>query len=436
MHYRQMLLVMGCGCAALVASSSSRGVHAAGNGPIVFESTRGGNPDIFTTTDGKRVQQLTSDPGQDTTPSWSPDAKRIAFASNRTGAWKLYLMSASGSALRELKTSVRAPFAPRFSPDGTQIAFQSFDERGRSSVHVIDVTGQNERTLSPSGVDDTSVSWSPKGDRVVLSRGLKGLYGLYVVDVATGAATRLTKPAADFEPDFSPSGDRVAFTRLDRTGNYDVYVMKATPGAKPIRLTRDLAEDGGPVFSPDGTRIAFRTSRSGVYALWVMTSTGQNARRFVTPGPGVDVAPDWAAARAASVRLPAAAEADASSAAFFCKKNGTNSGETIAGTNYADFICAWGGNDKIRGYGAGDQIDGGTGNERFYVSGVLADGFLGGDGDDILYAQAKLAPTPDCDFVDGGGGPDTAWVDKAKVPCSSTLSLADVWKNVSVVRPP
>jgi len=430
-------LIVGLGTASLLLVSSGVGRPTVSNGPLVFESTRSGNPDIYLTTDGRSAKRLTSDPAQDTTPTFSPNGKEVAFASDRTGDWQLYRMNADGSGQQLIKVNAPTPFAPRWSPAGDLIAFQSFDAKGTSAVYVVDVSGGNERRLSPAGVDDTSPSWSPKGDRVVLSRGTKGRYGLVIVDVATGKPTTLTAPGADFEPAFSPSGTRVAFSRMDARGNYDVYVMPAKPLARQTRLTTDLAEDGGPAWSPDELQIAFRTSRKGIYALWVMSSKGTRQRPLVrSPSGAVDVAVDWAPATQ-GMRVPAARPLAAGSASgFFCVAPylGTNGDNTINGSGTPNNICGLGGVDRLRGLAGNDQIDGGSGNDRVLVSGVWSDGLMGGDGDDIIYGRAHSSPIGDCDYVNGGNGPDTAWVDKY-VKCSSTTPR-DSWTSISVVRPP
>jgi Tol biopolymer transport system component len=437
----RFLLCGGVVFGVLLTAASGSSVSFATNGPIAFESTRAGNPDIYVARGGK-VTRLTRDPAQDTTPSWSPDGRRIVFASNRGGRWRLFVMSASGSGQKPLRTLAETPFFPRFSPDGRRIAFQSFDGRGRSSVRVMDAGGGNERLLSPPRVDDTSPSCSPDGDTIVVSRGFGERYGLYLIDVATGEARRLTSPGADFEPDFSPSGDRVAFSRLDRSGNYDVFVMPARPGARAQQLTQDEGEDGGPVFSPDGRDLVFRTSREGLYSLWVVPARGGRQTPLLPSVPGVDVAPDWAQARAAVSslrRFLAGATRRERALAFFCPSafTGTDAGNTIDGTGVANNICGLGGADKLRGMGGNDQIDGGSGNDKFRNSaGTLVDGLLGGLGDDILYARARSAPVGDCDYVSGGDGPDTAWVDRAAVPCMASLSTPDLWTAVTTVRPP
>ena len=75
--------------------------------------------------------------------------------------------------------------------------------------------------------------------------------------------TRLTNnAAADVEPAWSPDGSRIAFAST-RDGNFEIYVMNAD-GSNQTRLTNNAAADDQPAWSPDGTRIAFKSNRDGI----------------------------------------------------------------------------------------------------------------------------------------------------------------------------
>jgi dipeptidyl aminopeptidase/acylaminoacyl peptidase len=337
-----------------------------------------------------------------------------------------------------------APFAPRVSADGTLVAFESFDPFGHATVHVVSVNGGAERNLTPSGLEDRAPSWAPAGDQIVLSRGslTTGVYALYIVDTSNGTAQQLTTPppgASDSEPAWSSSGSQIAFTRIKRSGNYDVYSIQTTPSAKVRRLTTDPAEDGGPVWSPDETKILFRSSRSGSYELWTMNADGSQQTELTPDPKGIDVAADWAPQQVRAFTTPrrSSPRALARAANFYCvtppgAAPTTGGHDVINGTPFDDFLCGGGGPDALHGGDGNDQIDGGSGNDRRTNGGILA----GDAGDDLIFARALSAPTGDCDYVDGGSGLNTAWVDTSTVPCGKTTRHKDVWVNVSVTRPP
>ncbi len=96
-------------------------------------------------------------------------------------------------------------------------------------------------------------------------------------------------PANDFSPEWSPDGSKIIF-RTDRDGNHEIYVMNAD-GSNPVNLTKHPAEERSPAWSPDGRRIAFSSDRHGDRDIYVMNADGSNAVRLAVPGE--DEYPTW-----------------------------------------------------------------------------------------------------------------------------------------------
>ena len=115
---------------------------------IAFASDRDGDYDIYTMNpDGSNLTQLTDDPMGDLTPSWSPDGQRIAFASNRDGDRDIYVMNADGSSQTRLTDFPGGAGLQHWSPDGQRIAFDAPLNNGTKNIYVInlgeDVLGSN-----------------------------------------------------------------------------------------------------------------------------------------------------------------------------------------------------------------------------------------------------------------------------------------------------
>ena len=116
---------------------------------------------------------------------------------------------------------------------------------------------------------------------------------IYVMDADGSNSTRLTNhPASDVNPAWSPDGTKIAFVSSRAGfGNDEIYVMNAD-GSNPIRLTNEDAGDYEPAWSPDGTRIAFGSSRDGNDEIYVMDANGSNQTRL-TNHPASDYGPAW-----------------------------------------------------------------------------------------------------------------------------------------------
>ncbi|MBM3239583.1 hypothetical protein FJZ31_25125, partial [Candidatus Poribacteria bacterium] len=114
----------------------------------------------------------------DWTPSWSPDGKKIAFASYRDGNGEIYVMNADGTNPIRLTNHPTTDWNPCWSPDGTKIAFASMRD-GDYQIYVMNADGTNiVKLTNPPGENDNP-SWSPVDSFVVSPSGklLPALWG-------------------------------------------------------------------------------------------------------------------------------------------------------------------------------------------------------------------------------------------------------------------
>lgn len=135
--------------------------------------------------DGKNQIQLTNNPGGDNFPAWSPDSSQIAFLSDFGGQLGLWVMNANGSNKRRLSSPLAFAFmwAPSWNPKGTSISYTAYDSSNvYPGIRVINVDGSGETILSPSGLVERRPAWSPDGTQIVFESNRSGVrFQLYLM---------------------------------------------------------------------------------------------------------------------------------------------------------------------------------------------------------------------------------------------------------------
>ena len=300
-------------------------------GKITFASNRDGCAQIYLmNTDGSSQTCLSNGAYNDESPKWSPDNSRIAFQSDRDFendgdnpiyGMDIYVMNWDGSGVSRLTNSTYDDINPVWSPDGTKIAFMSFRNCLNYQIYVMNADGSGQVNISNNNANDTQPSWSPDGTKIAFAsdRDQAGFSSIYIMSANGSNQTRVTLSGTgllDEQPAWSPDGMKLAFiTTRDSTVvtwdewlqgqlvvktklliNKEVYVMNAD-GSSQIRLTNIMGNDDSPVWSPDGTRIAFRSDRDRNCCdpseqIWMMNADGSNQVNLSNNQFG-DHCPSW-----------------------------------------------------------------------------------------------------------------------------------------------
>ncbi|HMN00414.1 MAG TPA: hypothetical protein PKC99_15500, partial [Anaerolineales bacterium] len=203
-----------------------------------------------------KLTQLTNDPGDDINAIWSPDGESIAWASNRTGNWQIWVMnlSASGAVEYSINPNLAVQGWPEWSPDGSRLVYWEYDEESESSAI---------RTVRPDG---------------------------------SGEVTIIESEGALDRPVWSPDGNYIAYA-AQKDRNWDIW-LASSDGQEHYRLTEDPQMETNPNWRPDGLGLAYKVARNSDYNLteeyYISLENGiDKAQVFLWDGPQSIQLNDW-----------------------------------------------------------------------------------------------------------------------------------------------
>jgi len=217
------------------------------------------------------VGRLTSDPGFSEWPSWSPDGSILAFASNRTGNWQIYVRRAEGGQEVNISNDPAQAYQPSFSPDGTSIAFISTRSSRSGLIKVGPYIGSGYRTyggdvwvaaalggparrLAPDG---NFPVWSPDGQKIAYITGPENHRAIFEIPVE-GGTPRPILPSSDstwesVRMQYSPHGKWVSFETWEGR-----VLLVPVAGGKPQQIIQGSSH----AWDPSGNQIYYLTSET------------------------------------------------------------------------------------------------------------------------------------------------------------------------------
>jgi Tol biopolymer transport system component/DNA-binding winged helix-turn-helix (wHTH) protein len=209
--------------------------------------------------------------------SWSPDGKVLAFSDRASSKEPsaIFLLSLESLEVHRLTApQIPGDYNPVFSPDGGTLAFNR-GSQGVTSIYTVAVSGGEEQRLISGPQFGWGLAWTPDGRNIIFAKAgwLANAGWLWKMSLRGGEPERLQFGQEGVEP--SIRGNRLVYAR--QVANLNIWrreLNSSHSAGPPDRFISSTRMESGPQFSPDGSKIAFESTRSGAYEVWMCRSDG------------------------------------------------------------------------------------------------------------------------------------------------------------------
>lgn len=231
--------------------------------------------------DGANPQNVVSSNEPIISPAWSPDGSKLAYVSFEKKKPIVFVQSLTTGQRLTLANFKGNNSAPAWAPDGSKLAIV-LTYGANSQIYTINADGTGLKQIAKSSAIDTEPSWSSDGRWIYFSSDRGGRPQIYKIGASGGEAQRVTFDGAyNVSPRVSPDGKSLAMIRNDG-GKFRVAVQDIASGQ--VQVLSDGGQDESPSFAPNGRMILYATRSGGRGALAAVSSDGRVKQRLTEAG--------------------------------------------------------------------------------------------------------------------------------------------------------
>ncbi len=254
---------------------------------IVFERKSEVGKELYVMDyDGENVHKLTSNSNINLTPEWSPDNSEICFTSYIDKFPGIFFLNVLDGTIDKLNVMGDFLTTPTFSPDGKRIAFSGrLKGSDNPDIYICDLDGKNLVNITQNSGIDISPTFSPSGNQICFVSDRGGSPSLFITDIYGAAPEKIIDEGGYMSsPDWSPDGRFIAFSWRPRGENhFDIYIVEVAT-KRVFQLTKGQGDNENPSWSPDGRLIVFESNRDGSFDIFRMFADGTNVVKLTSFG--------------------------------------------------------------------------------------------------------------------------------------------------------